>query len=234
MKYLYCWLATIFICSSATAQFRFGPLVGLNISNYFQTINGKNQHNHVKVGGRVGVLFEKPLSEKVFFQPGLNVVTNGYKYVSSAVDVVYIVHTLELPVNFEYKLGDSCSNHWFVGGGPYGAWNFGGRLHLKSGYNVESVRDLYIGPAISDDIRRWDVGFGLNGGYEFAKALIIRVHAQMGFLNLQPVHKDENKLRNYNFGLSVAYFVYRGRNHEKHRTREYDDELKLDTKEKTK
>ncbi|MES2701247.1 MAG: porin family protein [Bacteroidota bacterium] len=225
MRSFYLLLLAVAGCTAAHARIGFGPLVGLNISDYNKEIYKKDIKTQLKLGGRLGILFDIPFSNHLSLQPGINYVTNGYKaphYVTTgynvplvpAGEIVWIINTVEVPVNLEYKFGDSCDNHFFVGGGPFVAWNKGGRLHLRgnniggSGGPIDTKRDVYVGTAPSDDIKPWDVGFGVNVGYEFKEGLFARAHYQMGFLNLQPTGNDDNALRNYNFGLSIGYFFH--------------------------
>jgi hypothetical protein len=223
--------ACVFTCSTASAQFGIGPLLGLNISDYRQTMEGIEHKNLVKLGGRIGMLFENPFNQHLYLQPGINYVTNGYKGNYANADILFVINTIEIPLNLEYKLGNECSNRFFFGGGPYFGLVKDGFIHLTSGINVDSRRDLYIGPAVSDDVKRWDAGFGLNIGCELKGALIGRVHYQQGFRNVLPLGNDANSLYNYNCGLSVAY-LFHVKHQIKHKVKRKHEEEKAKVKAK--
>jgi hypothetical protein len=224
------------LCQVAYGQVAVGPLVGLNISNYNAEDNGIKTDSRVKLGGRIGVLFEIPLSCNLYVQPGLNYVTNGYgESLKSGGDVLYIVNTIELPANLEYKIPVNYhKNAFFFGGGPVVGWNKGGIVHVKDDKSrIDSRRDIYIGEAISDDIKRWDVGVGVNVGFEYTNNLLFRVHYQHGFLNLKPVGDDNNSIRNYNMGLSVGYLFHSHHDKYKHKRKTKEEKRKEKEKRKT-
>jgi hypothetical protein len=210
MKYLYALLA-ILLPVSLCAQISIAPEVGLNVSNYIVKEKGKHVNTSVKLGGRIGITAEKQLTNNLYLQPSLLYVTNGYKGPFQTGHVIYIVNTIELPIMLQYKFCAPGRSRFFVGAGPYVSINKDGAMRVVVG-SINSRRDLGLGASVIDDIKIPDVGLRVNGGYQFYDGFYAKIHAQMGFLNMQPKGDEDNSKRHYNFGVSFGYLLGKHKN----------------------
>lgn len=202
----FCFLAT-FVATQA--QTTYGPMIGINFSNYTGKSGGVTQSTDMKIGGRIGGIVDFGLSDNISLQPGIFYVMNGYKTSVLGIDVSASVNTIEVPINVEYKFGTPGGNRFFVGIGPYVGMNIGGTIKVSGsflGVSVSDSKSIRIGSDTSSaDMKALDMGLGLNVGYQLSQGWIVKAHYQMGFMNLMPSGDENNSMKNYNFGVSVGY-----------------------------
>ena len=108
-KNIFFLLAFIAGFSAAQAQVKLGAEIGLNSANVLEKNNlpgwdtSTKKYYSAKSGIRLGIIVEIPLSNHLFFQPGMVYSSKGRdfaKYYSTAMtastDTVYIKNTLQL------------------------------------------------------------------------------------------------------------------------------------------
>ncbi len=191
--------------ASGRAQVSFGPEAGVIFTNYTGKTNGATEPTKAMVSFRVGGVADIGLSERFFFQPGLLYVLNGFKvdYVVSSGSCK--VHTLELPLNIGCKFGKPGGDRFSIGVGPYLAFNMGGTLKQTS-YGTSESMSIKIGnDANTDNLKRTDVGLGINVAYQLSYGLFIRGHFQQGITNLEPGGDSNNSTFSTNSGISFGY-----------------------------
>ena len=188
--------------SAANAQIAIAPEAGLNMAN--MTFKPSSTTS-MKVGATVGAIVDLGLSDNLFIQPGLFYMMNGCKLKGTAPfpDVNVNVSTLEIPVNVEYKFGDVGGGRFFLGAGPYLGINVGGNLKA-SGSPSTSIK---YGNDSSSNLKRMDLGLGLNVGYQLQNNLYFRVRYQMGLSNLQPKGDANNSAKTSAIGITVGYYL---------------------------
>jgi hypothetical protein len=89
--------------------------------------------------------------------------------------------------------------------GPYLAFNMGGTLKQTS-YGTSESMSIKIGnDANTDNLKRTDVGLGINVAYQLSYGLFIRGHFQQGITNLEPGGDSNNSTFSTNSGISFGY-----------------------------
>ncbi|PWU04840.1 MAG: PorT family protein [Bacteroidetes bacterium] len=200
---------------SSDAGVSFGIRAGVN----FQNITGKDNDGNkldykMKTGFHVGLNAEIPITEQLFFQPGLLFSTKGAKYNNDGTGSINLSY-LELPLNVIYKHPVG-SGHLLVGVGPYLAYGIGGKLKY-SNTGTEIDKDITFKNSVSptDYIANFGAYFkpldyGLNTlvGYEFSENLSVQLNGQFGFANNIPDIEGfttDAKAKNTGFGISFGY-----------------------------
>jgi len=189
----------------------FGPELGLNMANmafkYSASGTTTKTKTTFKPGLAVGGVVDFGFTNNIYLQPGLFFLMNGCNFSASGSGVYsspsgsYNLNTIQLPINFLFKLSKPGKNRIFFGIGPYVAYNIGGTS--KSG---SSSTTLKIGSdQTKDNVKALDLGAGINAGYQFAMGLLIRAHYQMGFANLTPGGNSSNSSTTSAIGLTVGY-----------------------------
>ncbi|PQJ10122.1 hypothetical protein CJD36_015610 [Flavipsychrobacter stenotrophus] len=205
MKKLICSLLCLCAVAYAHAQLSFGPEAGLQYTNYTGNTNGYNDDGKGRMGFRIGGVVEQPLSQHFYFQPGLLYVRNGYKLDYGATTFIGKISTLQLPVNIMFKAGKPGGERFFAGVGPYVAFNLAGTIKRTLYGNSETQKFRIGDDTYNDDIKRTDIGIGVNVGYQLVNGLFIRGHYQRGFVNLIPGGNEANSMFSTNAGVSVGY-----------------------------
>ena len=223
---LSCMFAAALV-NTAKAQITFGPIAGLNISNY--TITGSNislgspslgtasftLNTTSKVGGRFGGVVNIPLNKSLYLQPGALYVMNGFKEsFLGLVELKAHINTVEVPVNLFYKFGDGDNKPFFIGVGPYFAYNVVGGIKTtvnpvlgSTATTIANTKLDIIGNDSTDFVKAFDCGFGVNAGYQLAMGLFVNAHYQFGITNLIPIDINGYSIKNYNYGISIGYMI---------------------------
>ncbi|MCW3120733.1 MAG: hypothetical protein JWQ38_225 [Flavipsychrobacter sp.] len=225
-KFVLSCLCAMALVNTANAQVTFGPIAGLNVSNY--TITGTNialgspalgtasftLNTTTKIGGRFGAVVNIPLNEHFYLQPGVLYVMNGFKQsFLGLIELKAHINTAEVPVNLFYKFGDGDNKPFFIGAGPYFAYNVVGGMKVNINpalsSTVSSVTNtkLDIGSDSTDFVKAFDCGFGVNAGYQLAMGLFVNAHYQFGLTNLIPIDINGYSIKNHNYGISIGYMI---------------------------
>ena len=209
--------------SSANGQIAIAPEAGLNLSDLAIKSNGSTWNATTKGGLRIGGVADISLTNNLYLQPGLFFMKNRCLvkqpdyFGTGTIDQAYSLNTLELPVNLEYKFGRPGGNRFFVGAGPYVGYNMSGKVissGVSRGMSIGTDKPTAQGPG--DDVKRIDIGAGLNVGYQFKNGVFAKAQYQMGVSNLSPTADANNSIRSSSFGITVGYFL--GKNKLKSKT----------------
>lgn len=173
-------------------QIKVGPEAGLNISNYSFSHPQRAYTSSPMPGVRLGVVADLALlGDRCYLQPGVMYVGNGATVNEPGYTIStrqsFRVHTIEVPFNLLYKFGNADRSRFFVGAG------------------------LYLGMNISDEvfyISNYDMGAGLNAGFESGGGLFVRVTSQWGVLRPKP---SDISVGSSNYALTLGYFFKRNR-----------------------
>ncbi len=190
------------------AQMGLGIEAGANASNYTVKTPIGTKNTQFKWGMRLGVLSDMAISDNFYFQPGIYYVANHLHTDLSTGYEQYDLHTIEVPLNIQYKIGILGKNRLFVGLGPYVAFNRSGSYSIHVTY-VDSKRALRLGNEASDDMQYFDFGGGVNVGYQITEGLFARVRAQMGFADLAPKDIPNASVKSLGICVSAGYLFYR-------------------------
>jgi len=195
----------------------YGPEASLIFSNYTGESQGSAVSTTAKVGVRAGLSINGSISNALFIQTGLLYVANGYKESGILATGTVNVNTLELPALFTYKFGAPHTNGFFIGLGPYVAINLSGTEKTTGSYGGGGSSTLLIGSdASTDELKRFDFGFGLNAGYGLITGITISAHYQRGIVNLVPGGNSQNTEYNSNYGIALSYLFGSNSNNNNH------------------
>jgi len=196
------------MCMLCTAQAQFSFEGGLNASTLRIKANDSKVPTKYLLGATFGMMGGIPLSDArhVFLELGAMYQTNGAK-INTKPDWEYLLSGITFPINIEYKSGDKCSKRFFAGAGPYIRANLSGTAYTfdRNGTLKTEYTDLVIGT----DIKRIDMGMGLNLGYLGKKHWYIRANYAYGFKNNLVRGNEKNYLKQSTGGLTVGY-LFRG------------------------
>lgn len=137
------------------------------------------------------------------FQPGISLQNKGGKFKggefidlgdanSATMNLMYI----EVPLNFVYNI-PAGSGNVFLGAGPYGA--YGVSVKAKSGNISES------GSFDEADLKGFDAGLNLLGGYKLANGFLINAGYGLGLMNIAKDTDGEGSLKNKVFSVGIGF-----------------------------
>jgi hypothetical protein len=180
---------------------------GVNSSNYYSRVSGQKYYSGEKWGGRFGIGLDVRISNHLYVLPGFHFMMNGYNQNTAKGDLTYSINTLEVPFNLVYKMDKPKGNRLIVGIGPYVALNMFGQRKYTPMDSSEYTWQLNIGTDARDDMRMFDVGLGVLGGYEFEKGLFFRIYYQIGLNNMSQIQDEYNYLKSKASGITIGYNI---------------------------
>ena len=215
---------------SAKAQWvTIGPEVGINSTSFMERYNGVDVSDGMRPGLKIGAIVDIGFTKHFSLQPGLfynmkgaqerytsTVTTENGSLRTDEVKNDFRIDYVELPVNFQFKFGQS-HGQFFFGAGPYVAVALNGTITNVNGTSVvtpsgrvianenNKSTSARIGNTLADDIRPIDGGVNLNLGYMSRVGLFVRGNMGLGVANILPEGDSDNYIRNSGMGLSVGY-----------------------------
>lgn len=208
------------------AQITVAPEAGLNLATMAMKVTNLASGSFtyatsLKPGLAIGAIADIHIRTGLYFQPGLfyemtgTKLTAGYENSGGS----WNINTLKLPLNLEYKFGRPGGNRFFAGTGPYYAVNISGNYKYDTDpqYNQYSASGpLRIGttaPTVGgkgpfDDLKPIDFGWGINAGYQLAMGVYVRVHYQLGFVNLDPLSDKYDAYKSSAAGITAGYCIH--------------------------
>lgn len=207
---------TCLLSFGSMAQVSVGTQLGFNASGYsFDNTAGLITKD--RLGLRVGAMADIMIHENLYVQPEGFFVMTGYRWMFSSKvpntvkGYTYNVNTVQIPVNVTWKFFHPNQSRLFLSAGPYFGVNFGGTFKVdtvtNNGGESTSTYLIAIGEdATEPQIKRFDFGFGLSGGYEYYNGLFIRIFYQRGLLDMRPYNTTVMPHSNtYNYGFTIGY-----------------------------
>jgi hypothetical protein len=182
--------------SCLKAQMTSGYRFGVNLTTMVIKSNGKSINAEVPMGIQFGGMFDTPLAGKLSLYSGFLFSSKGTDYKINNVDYSIAPAYMELPVNCAFNLGRRKTKVSFYAG-PYFATAFGGyKIDATEGY-----KDLLIGRARSNDLRRLD--YGINFGTSLKiKGYVFSIQYGEGLRNVSP--KSDIGMKNKVIGISFG------------------------------
>lgn len=195
MKKFLMTLAVACFALTASAQekgdFRFGVTAGMNVSNI------TDMEMDSRIGFHVGAKAEYNITDNLYGNAALLFSQKGNKKEEGAYKETENPGYIELPIHigYRFKMGDKVSI--FGETGPYFAYGICGK-------------DKFEGPGLDedtkffdyDDANKFDFGWGVKAGVEYAK-FQISLGYEYGITKV--FDADDFKPHNSNFMVSVAY-----------------------------
>ncbi len=114
------------VINDAQAQVKFGPKVGLNLSNMTLTSSNLSLGPVGKTGVNFGFVSEIPLKNSFVLQPGILYSTKGSSYHYSGSELSLLPTCIDVPVNVMCKSSLGFLN-LLVFAGPYAGMGVGGQ-----------------------------------------------------------------------------------------------------------
>ncbi len=195
MKKLLLITSLLTIALTGTGQIKIGPEGGLNISNYHFPSIQRPYGSYPVIGFRLGIIADLAIAgDNCYLQPGVLYAHNGTtlqqnSYTLTASGHYMSVKTIEVSMNVLYKFGNPGNSRFFIGGGIYG------------GKNIHSDA-IYINSS------SFDIGGGINAGFELKQGLLFRATAQKGFLTPRSYNIT---VQSSNIVLTAGYLFNRNR-----------------------
>ena len=210
-KAIFIFIAFLF-CFQLTGnaqKARVGLTGGISIANLSRTIGGIGKDGDYKIGIAGGMLVDLPFGKKGqwSFQPSADYVQKGAAEVATApVNKAYTaLRYAELPINFvrNFKCGKSKASTFYLGGGPYIAFNLPSKKveHIP-GNDIET--DINFGELAASDMRGMDYGGNVILGFRTGSGIFVSAHYTQGARNLAPLDNGD-KIKNIAFGFRLGY-----------------------------
>ena len=203
MKKLLLVVAVACFSLAANAQeageFRFGPMVGLNISS--ATIDASHK---ARTGFNFGAKAEYNVTEAIFMTAGLQYSQRGVKDVPwDGIKLEWNPAYLEIPIHVGYRLSFSDKFKGFAEAGPYFAFNVGGKLKGKSdGVTAEVDLDSDEATRIfGGKYKKFEMGVGGAVGLEYS-GFQLKVGYDYAITKLCDLSNSGN---NTNFYVGIGY-----------------------------
>lgn len=206
---------------NSNAQINFSPEVGVNVSDYVINNGYTDLAPAARNSIRAGVVLEAKLGSKLTLQPGIQYTGNGFEYrypvYGATSNVRETIGTLNVPVYVAYHVGPTTASwHFFAGAGGYYAVHISGTKTTWINGGPVTETGLRIGIDEYSDIKRSDVGAGVNAGIRHRKGFFTRLGYQHGIINLAPRPAPGEKMYSFSWALTVGYFfATSGGNHAK-------------------
>lgn len=199
-----CLLNILF--SVAHAQnLRYGFVAGA----IFNKPTGDVDPDGIKTGLLLGIKGElaiPAISNGIYLDFGMQLSAKGYKntygilnqsdVMSSTTNINYLI----IPVHLGYKVKCSESVSLFANTGPYaGVGLWGKKKFFKNNKKYDSSNKVFS----ENEFNRFDYGWGVNIGMEYAKHFQLTLGGDWGLKNISKANNW--KYRNRNFTVSLGY-----------------------------
>jgi hypothetical protein len=207
MKRIFLVTCIAFLSISTKAQTSFGVQAGAN----FATVKTDDDDGvKSKVGLVIGALADIDFGSSISFRPELNFIQKGFKYDEAGYEESLTLNYIELAPNFVYNI-TAGSGKVFFGLGPSFAFGVSGKAKSKSGNFPEEKEDIDFG-SDDDQIKSFDYGFTVLGGYKLANGLFLSAGYNLGLGNLSNFDGDEFESKNRGFNIKIGYMFGNNRN----------------------
>ena len=211
MFFILSLLVSCFQFSASAQKSRVGFFAGPVFSNIRGTVDSKDLDYDTKVGFTAGFLVDAPISNNISFAPSLSYVQKGaitHKPVATQKDKVSTeLRYADLTLNFLYNTNKAAGN-FFIGVGPYVAFNLPSKVLTKSPNDLKSETDITFGNTIAENYRGID--FGANGllGYRVKGGFFVSANYSLGLRNLLPEGSlSTGDIKNNYFGVTLGWLV---------------------------
>ncbi len=210
-KAIFIFIAFMFCfqLASNAQKARVGLTGGIAVANLSRTIGGIGKDGDYRIGIAGGMLVDFPFGKKQqwSFLPSVDYVQKGAAEKAQApVNKAYTaLRYVEMPLNFvrTFKTGKSKGSTFYLGGGPYIAFNLPSKKvqHIP-GNNIET--EVSFGETIANDMRGMDYGGNVVLGFRMANGIFVMANYTQGARNLAPLDNGD-KIKNILFGFRIGY-----------------------------
>ncbi len=214
------FILTAFIfCLSFTAlsqKTRVGVTGGIVFANMSRTIELEDRDGEYRIGVTGGLQLEVPLCKngRFSFQPDMHYIQKGAGDIPTTPTINKSYTALryaELAPNFVYNFKAGKGGTFYLGGGPYVAFNLPSKKVTRAPGADKVETDVSFGNAVANDLRGVDYGGNFVMGYRLGNGIFVSVNYIQGGRNLVPKDKTDipasadDKIKNIAFALRVGY-----------------------------
>jgi hypothetical protein len=183
--------------SDLSAQIGFRSIIGLNFATISLTSQGKTYSPRNSTGINFGGSLELPLARNLYFEPALIFSAKGSVYRTDSTEYSISPIYLEVPLILSYSFGwDAFKVTIFAG--PYFACGVGGNTLMTGG----QFQNIIYGSGENDDLKRFDIGLKLGGGFNI-KGFLICAQYGSSLTNISPTAKVNTEMKNKVFGITL-------------------------------
>ena len=204
-------LILIIICSCAStidAQFRVGPIGGLNFN---RQVFKSNTYRYdaifkTRLGYNLGIMTDLIMTKNLSLQTELLYSHRGGYYKTERTDISEEYEAnlgyITLPICLTAKL-DVKSAYIFAGAGPYiSKLIYSSHTYTSNGFNIENG-SLRVGTNYdTDQVKPWDAGVKLKAGFELKRGMYMSVFYDISTSDINP---QFTVTRNKTFGVQFGY-----------------------------
>ncbi len=198
----------IFLANISIAQFRIGPIGGINFNRQILKSNTYRYEGVFKshMAFNAGVIADFTLNKHFSFQPELIYTLRGGKYKLDRQNVSEEFNTsigyISMPLSMTAKL-DLRSAYWIFGAGPYiEKLLHSQHTYYSNGLNIENGA-LRVGTdMLTDQIKPWAAGVKLKTGFELKRGMYLVAFYDFGTSDLNP---QPTFMRTKTFGVQASF-----------------------------
>lgn len=212
------------------AQIKFGPKVGINISelpNNTEYIIGKH---HIYTGYHLGVTSEIRLVKELFLQPGVLITNKGSKYTvgnnsgdsaNGFSNFQFSGFYTDIPINLAYKFDRRTFKLLIIAGAHLG-YGLTGTWKTSDG----TTSKVHFGNDPVDDFKPFDYGLDFGAGVEVGRIQVTSLY-YMGLKTLSTLNPPLKEQKFKVLSISIAYLFGKEKraykNYSGESCRTYDD-----------
>lgn len=189
---------TILLLSASLAGYAQKPSIGIqagmSYANFTMSAEGNSESGKYKPGFTAGIMIDKAIGKKLYFQPAINFVQKGFNSKYSS-DAKVTFNYIELPLNFVYRAKKESG--FFIGGGP----SIGMGINGTSVYEGEKEKIDFGGEGNGN---RFEIEANAIAGFRFANKIQVAASYNLGLTNL--MDDSSVKMKNNYFALRVGYY----------------------------
>jgi hypothetical protein len=202
------FIAIVFISQLGFAQFRMGPIGGLNFNRQIFKSN-TYRYNDVfttKLGLNLGLITDLTISKNISLQSELLYTQRGGNFKTERINISEEYNAklgyISMPVTLVGKL-DVKAAYLIAGAGVYlEKLIFSSYSFSSNGVNIESG-PLRVGTNMyTDQMKPWNAGVKLKAGFELKKGMYCVAFYDIGTTDLNPQFTIN---RNKTFGVQLGY-----------------------------
>ncbi len=211
-------LTAFIFCLSFTAlsqKTRVGITGGIAFANMSRTIGGADRDGEYRIGVVSGLQLEVPCKKgRISFQPDFHYIQKGAATIPGTPTINRSYTALryaELAPNFVYNFKAGKGGAFYLGGGPYVAFNLPSKNVTHSPGTDKVETDILFGNEVAKDLRGVDYGGNFVMGFRLSNGIFVSTNYIQGARNLVPKERTDipasadDKIKNIAFALRVGY-----------------------------
>jgi hypothetical protein len=180
-----------------SGQIGYHSIIGLNLATISHITEGKSLNPGISTGINFGGSIDLPLTRNLSFQPALIFSAKGSVYKTDSTEYSVSPIYAEIPLNLSYSFGWEAFKITFFAG-PYFACGIGGNTLTTGG----TFQNLSYGSGANDDLKRFDIGINIGGGFTI-KGFLICAQYGSSLTNISPDAKVDTEMKNKVIGITL-------------------------------